>query len=230
MNDLIKAIKIYLKVSFNIILFTFGIGFSAAIVIGSIYDPAERGDNDYGSMIGCCGMMHGFMMFMFFNGNLRITHTKFFASVPQAKKLFTDAPIAVMAIFCIFIDILLVLSALLRNRPDMASDLLIANSINTVIACIFNAVYGKSKGLIPNILTGVAFILLLNQITLLKRATFINNGFGLSLKTSAAVAAAVYIAGLTAAHFIMQLWWKKSGRNFNNNFNMTLQNAQAESA
>ena len=224
MNSLIRSMKIYIKISFNIILLLFGLSFAAAIVVGSIIDPAKRGSRDYGSMIGCCGMAHCMLMIIFLNGNLRMTRAKYFSSVPQARTLFTDAPIAVMAVVCLIFDAVLAVALLVRHETELVSDLLIFNAINTVIACFFNSLYGKNRSLVYNIILSVVFILFLNQMTLLKKASFIKNGFGLSLPVSAAAAAAIYVIGIAAVHFFMQMWWEKSGRNFNNDFNMIVQN------
>ena len=224
MNSLIRSMKIYIKISFNIILLLFSLGFAAAIFIGTVVDPAKRGSHDYGSMIGCCGMAHCMLMLMFLNGNLRMTRTKYFASVPQARTLFTDAPIAAIAVLGLVFDAVLAVALLLRHETELVSDLLVFNAINTVIACFFNSLYGKNRSVVYNIILSVVFIMFLNQITLLKKASFIKNGFGLSLPVSAAAAAAIYIIGIAAAHFLMQMWWEKSGRNFNNDFNMIVQN------
>ena len=129
-----------------------------------------------------------------------------------------------MGILCLIFDISAFTTAFLRCGSRTAADLLIIDSVNTVIACFINAAMFKSKSKLYKVLTALIFIVFLNQVIFLSRLSLIRNGFGVIVPIAALIALSVYIIGLSAVHLSMQWWWNNSGRNYNNSNNAITQN------
>ncbi|MBO4493916.1 MAG: hypothetical protein J5724_05955 [Ruminococcus sp.] len=216
MKDFGRAVKMYIMTSFSMIFLVFGLGTAIMALVAMATDPAKRGDKDYWDMLGVMGLMHCMLIVIFFLGNVKISRYKFFGSLPQAKILFTLVPAAVVGALCIVLDIFVFTIAMVRCGADTAADLLIIDSVDTVIACLLNATMQKQKNKFITVALGLLFILFLDQVPLLKRMRMSNYGFGLSLPQAAVVAATVYIAGFLLVCLAMKLWWEKSGRNYNN--------------
>lgn len=230
MDNFMKAMKMYIRTALRPITLVFGMGIPIAMLAAMISDPAKQGEKDYSSMIGCLGMMHVMLIIIFIIGNITISHMKFFGSLPQAKVLFTDVPIAAMGVLCLVFDIITFAAAYIRCGSSTAADLLIVDAVNTVFACFINATMTKCRGKLYTVLSVLMILTFFNQVTLLRRFSFINNGFGVTVPAAALIALAVYIVGFAAAHFFMQWWWKNSGRNYNNRYNVIAQNAAAGNA
>ena len=216
MKDFGRAVKMYIMTSFSMIFLVFGLGTAIIALVAMASDPAERGDKDYLDMLGVMGLTHCMMIVIFFLGNVKISRYKFFGSLPQAKMLFTLVPTAVVGALGIVLDIAVFTIAMVRCGAGIAADLLIIDSVDTVIACLLNATMQKPKNRFISVAMGLLFIVFIAQVRVLKRMGLSNYGFGLSLPQAAAAAAAVYIAGFLLVCLIMKLWWEKSGRNFNN--------------
>lgn len=230
MNNFMKAMKMYLRTAIKPITLLFGLGASFTVLMGMIVDPANQGEEDYGKMLACMGMMHAMLLMIFFIGNISIAHMKFFGSLPQAKVLFTDVPIAAMGIVCLAFDITAFTVAYIRGGSNTAADLLIVDSINSIIACFINATMSKCKGRLYAILSALLFVMFFNQMVLLSELSFFRNGFGVTVPVAALIALAVYIVGFAAVHLFMQWWWNNSGRNYNNDNNAIVQNTVAGNA
>ncbi len=214
MKDFMKAMKIYIRALYNPVLFILVPCFLVPFLVAMAVDPAKPGTKDYGNMIALVGMMHVFILVMFFVGNIKLSGMKFFGSLPQAKVLYTDVPIAANGILCLILDTVIFAIAVLRCGSGTAADLLIADAVNSVITCAFNASSGKIRGKVMSVTGTVMVCMYFNQMLLLRRISFINNGFGISLPYAAVIAAAVYVIGFAVIHFGMLWWWKKSDRNY----------------
>lgn len=227
MIDFKKAMKLYIRTSFKPITLFFGLGTPIAFLSGLMVDPSKQGDKDYGDMIASMGMIHAMLLFIFFVGNITISQAKFFGSLPHAKKILTDVPIVAMGIVCLIFDISTFTAAFFVCGKETAADLLIVNSVNTVIACFINASMCKCKGKLYTILSASLFVLFMNQVVILSRFNLIRNGFGVKIHFAALIALSVYIIGFSAVHLFMQWWWNNSGRNYNNSNNAIAQNMVA---
>ncbi|WP_294753217.1 hypothetical protein [uncultured Ruminococcus sp.] len=230
MDNFMKAMKMYIRTAVRPITLVFGLGVPISMIAAMVADPAKQGEKDYGSMIACMGMMHAILLILFFIGNISISQMKFFGSLPQAKVLFTDVPIAAMGTVCLVFDIVTFACAYIRCGSGMAADLLIVDAANTITACFLNATMSKKIGKIYAVLSALIFVSFFNQMIILTRFSFINKGFGVTVPVAALIALAVYIVGFAAIHFFMQWWWKKSGRNYNNSYNLIAQNTTAGNA
>lgn len=229
MDNFMKAMKMYIRTAVRPITLAFGIGIPIVMLVAMIADPAKQGEKDYSSMIGCIGMMHIMLIIVFIIGNIIMSQMKFFGSLPQAKVLFTDVPIAAMGSVCLVFDIITFAAAYIRCGSDTAADLLIVDAVNTVVACLVNATMTKLKGKLYTFLSVFLILTFFNQVSLLRKFSFINNGFGVTVPVAALIALAVYIIGFAAVHFFMQWWWKNSGRNYSIN-NAIAHNTAAENA
>ena len=230
MDNFMKAMKMYIRTAVRPITLAFGLGLPIAMLAAMIADPAEQGEKDYSSMIGCMGTMHMTLLIIFIIGNIVMSQMKFFSSLPQAKVLFTDVPIAAMGTVCLVFDIVTFACAYIRCGSSTAADLLIVDAVNTVVVCLMNATMTKCRGKLYTVVSVFLILTFFNQVALLRRLSFINNGFGVTVPVAALMALAVYIVGFAAVHFFMQWWWKNSGRDYNNKYNVIAQNAAAGSA
>ncbi|MBR5684274.1 MAG: hypothetical protein IKW96_13550 [Ruminococcus sp.] len=230
MNNFMKAMKLYLRTAVKPLTLLFGLGVSGTLLISLIVDPEKQGSDDYGKMVACMGMLHAMLLMVFFVGNISIARLKFFGSLPQAKVLFTDVPIAAMGIVCLVCDIIIFTAAYVRCGSGTAADLLIVDSVNTVVACFINATMCKYKSRSYTVLSALLFVMFFNQMVLLSKLSCFRNGFGVTVTAAALIAIAVYIIGFAAVHFFMQHWWNTSGRNYNNSITETVQNTVAENA
>lgn len=230
MDNFMKAMKMYIRTAVRPITLVFGLGVPISMIAAMVADPAKQGEKDYGSMIACMGMMHAILLILFFIGNISISQMKFFGSLPQAKVLFTDVPIAAMGTVCLVFDIITFVCAYIRCGSSTAADLLIVDAVNTVVVCLMNATMTKCRGKLYTVFSVFLILTFFNQVALLRRVSFINNGFGVTVPVAALIALAVYIVGFAAVHFFMHWWWKNSGRNYNNSYNLIAQNTTAGNA
>lgn len=224
MNDFMKAMKMYIRAAFKPITLFIGLAIPIAFLTGLIVDPSKHGEKDYGDMIGCMGMIHPMLLIIFFVGNITISQAKFFGSLPQAKKILTDVPIVAMGIVCLVFDISAFMVGFFICGSGTAADLLIIDSVNTIIACFINATMCKCKSKLYTVLSSLLIIIFMNQVVLLSRFSLIRNGFGVKIHFAALIALTVYIIGFSAVHLFMQWWWSNSGRNYRNSTNVIAQN------
>lgn len=205
MKRFIRSCKLFWLLSFNWILALAGAAFTLLILIASAVDPDSPGDDEYNSMLGTIFLMHyAPICSILLSANMN--HYKFPQSVPDAKMLFTVTPVIVTAGLCIICDILFTIVAALFWSSESMGDLVIGNSIATVICCFVIQFMNRPK---------VAWLNLLFIPALFLGGSHIP---GSAITHYPVLAIVIYIVGIALAILAGDIWWRKSGRCFNTNY------------
>lgn len=212
MKDFFRAYKLYFKASFSPILVGFGMFFLAIIGLGLIFAGAKLTDDDYMSMIGLIGMVNVFQVLWLVWGKTTITTNKFFFSANCNKALFTTAPIAAVLTVEMICSIILMIISYFALESSAMPDVILILAFNMVFSCFTISMARMPKMAIPFI---ICYMALFSQPVIFNHNYFKGiKGFGFELPQAVLISAVMLIAGISLNIFILNIWWKKSGRNF----------------
>lgn len=213
MKKFFKAYKLYMKTSFSPIMTIFCSFMCIGLFFAAFASPEKSSSKEYLAMIGVIGMGHLFIFLNFIMGIFSTRNYKFFMSTESAKKLYTVVPMVSTLTVCLIYDIIMYVIAYFAWDSAGKSDILIVNALGTFFACLTASSSYMSK------LEAVSIIgyFFMTFQSVLYKAIGLNGGFGLEQGTAAIIAIIIYIAGISLNVIMMELWWNKSGRNFNKN-------------
>ena len=214
MKELGKALKLYLKISFNPIVGGFGLFVMAALLIAAALSPETPDSEDYMSMIAAVGFGQIGIAVICLFGSITMARNKFFASLPFAKTLFTAVPMIVSAVLSLIYYNAAVTVAALCWEPAALSDLLIFVPLDSAVMCLAVSAIGKPK------LEWIYLICILfigTEQAALPNISLTAHGLGLPVMTAGIIGALIYIAGIAVTLIIMNIWWKRSDHIYRGN-------------
>lgn len=207
-NRFFKTLKLYLRIAINPITAILALVILVGIPIAMIYDPAPLGDKEYMSMIGSVGIGHiGIVCLLIYCGIVCST-SKFFISVPDAKRFMTVMPIIVSAAMGIIYDAVMFVIGVCFLEKQTVSDLLLICPSCTVLASLVVSTLNR-KGL--GIVDIIACFLLFSTIFVFNGGHY-TNGFGISVEKALMIVPFIYILGFALNFLIQKIWWSKSDR------------------
>jgi len=208
-----KAIKTYLRLTFNPIMTIIALIFAAVLMVAAVKEPAEPGSEDYMSMVGAIGFGHiGILLFMLV-GAMKTTQNKFFLSLPFAKDLITTAPVILCGAMGLVFDLTagLITHFCWNGIPN--DDVIIVNAANTILMTMIVCFISKNS---YNVLKFILYMGYFLQGIFLPKIPGLSDGiFGGEAGHSLAaclLAAVIYIAGLGVTHLLLRKWWNSSLR------------------
>ena len=217
MKSIGKALKLYLKITFNPIVAAFGIFIMIALLIAAAVSPEAPDSEGYMSMIGSVGFGQiGIAAFCLF-GSITMSRNKWFASLPFAKVLFTVIPVIVSSVISlIYYNAAITIAALCWEQTAL-SDLLIFVPINSAVMCLAVSAIGKPK---LEWIYLICVLFLGTQQAVLPNISATAHGLGLQVLTAGIIGGLIYIAGIAISLLITALWWKKCDHTYRGNVNI----------
>ena len=222
MKNIGKALKLYLKITFNPFVVAFCVFIMVAILVAAAVSPESPDGKDYMKMIGAVGFRQISVLGFCILGGTTMTRNKWFASLPFAKTLFTVIPVLVSSVISLIYYIAAVIVAVLFWEPAALSDLLIFDPINSAVMCLAVSGIGKPK------LEWIYFICILfmgTQQFILPNISLTAHGLGLPLPTAGIIGALIYIAGIALSLLITNIWWKSCDHTYRGNANIVKVNS-----
>lgn len=221
MKNFGKALKLYLKISFNPITLFFGIFIMAALLVAAAVSPEAPESGEYMNMIASVGFGQISATLFFLFGSIAVSRNKYFSSLPFAKLLFTVIPtLSAAAVSLIYYNAAVTIAALCWEQPAL-SDLLVFLPINSAVVCLAVSVIGKAK------LEWVYLICILclsvQQIAL-PNINATAHGLGLPVLASGIIGGLIYLAGIAVSLLITALWWKNCDHTYRGNINIVNNN------
>lgn len=209
MKDFLRAYKLYFKASFSPILTICGLFFFTFICILLFIEPIDNTHEDYAGMLSTIGIGHVLSTMTLMIGYSNTRTTKFFFSVSVSKKLYTIAITFAALSLCLIYDIIMCIIGSFVFESSVIADMLILNSFYTIMICFFYSTSGLPK---LNIFSLLFYVLVLSP--LIFKDNLLEGGFSFELPQAALISAVILVVGISLNILIMNLWWKKSGRNF----------------
>lgn len=219
MKNFGKALKLYLKISFNPLLTIFGTGIIVAMMISVAAFPETPDSDDYMSMIGSAGFGQIGIVVILLMGTVSITRSRFYSSTPFAKTFITVVPLFCTAVAALIYDIIAITIAALCWCEQGLSDLLIIAPINSFIICLAVSCAGKPK---LECLYIIPFVVLAWENIFLNNISVTAHGFGLPVPVSAVIGVLIFAAGIAVTLLILNIWWKKCDHIYRGNYNTAL--------
>ena len=205
MKNIGKALKLYLKITFNPIVAAFGIFIMAGLLTAAAVYPETPDSEDYMNMIGAVGFGQISSLIFFLFGSIAMSRNKYFSSLPYAKQLFTVIPtLAAAAVSLIYYAAAVTIAALCWE-PAGLSDLLVFLPLNSIAICLAVSAIGKPK------LEWVYLICILflgTEQVVFPNISLTAHGLGLPMLVAGITGGLIYIAGIALTLFITNLWWK----------------------
>ena len=216
MKNFGKALKLYLKISFNPIVSAFGVLIMFALLIAAAVSPETPDSEDYMSMIASVGFGQiGIAVFCLF-GSITMSRNKWFASLPFAKTLFTVVPLVIAAVMSLIYYNAAVTVAVFCWERAALSDLLVFLPIDSVVIWLAVSAIGKPK------LEWIYLICVLSlgtQQVALPNISATMHGLGLSVTAAGIIGGLIFIAGIALTLLITTLWWKNCDHTYRGNAN-----------
>ena len=206
MKNFGKALKLYLKVSFNPLLTLFGAVIIVGIMIAAVHEPEVPESDEYMSMISAVSFGQIGILIFFLIGSTSAVRSKFFASLPCSKLLFTVVPTAVTAALTLIYNSIVIAVAALCWEEQALADILIAAPVNSFIICLAVSVLGK-PGL--EALYAIPVLILATEQLVLPNISATKHGFGLPLIPSAVIGVMIFAAGTAAVLAVLNIWWRR---------------------
>lgn len=212
MKDFLKAYRLYFKSAYSPILIGVSVIFNVFICLAMIFRYAKITDDDYMSMIGMIGMVNVYQGLWLIWGKTTITTNKFFFSANCNKALFTTAPIAAVLTVEMICSIILMIISYFALESSAMPDVILILAFNMVFSCFTISMARMPKMAIPFI---ICYMALFYQPVIFNHNYFKGiKGFGFELPQAVLISAVMLIVGIGLNIIVMNLWWKKSGRNF----------------
>ena len=209
MKNFGKALKLYLKVSFNPIVSAFGIFIMVGVVAAAVFSPESPENEDYMSMIAAAGFAQIGVGIFFIAGGPSMARNKYYISLPFAKMLFTVIPAVTAAVMSLIYDNVIFAVAAFCWQEQALADIMIIAPVNSFMVCLAVSCMGKPK-LEP--LYIIPMIILATEHLVLPNISAAAHGFGLPVVTSAVIGFLIFIAGAAVTLLIMNIWWRNSDR------------------
>lgn len=209
MKDFLRAYKLYFKASFSPILIICGLFFFTFTCILLLIEPIDNTREDYTGMLSTIGIGHVLSTMTLMIGYSNTRTIKFFLSASVSKKLYTIAITFAALSLCLIYDIIMCIIGSFVFESSVIADMLIVNSFYIITICFFYSTSGLPK---LNIFSLLFYALLLSP--LIFKDNLLKSGFGFELPQAVLISAVMLIAGISLNIFILNIWWKKSGRNF----------------
>ena len=205
MKNLVKALKLYLKISFNPIVSTFGILIMVALLIAGVLSPETPESEDYMSMAVSAGFVQIGIAAVFLTGSVSMARNKCYASLPFAKALYTAAPAVASGAVALIYDVAAVTVAALCWSERGLSDILDIAPLNSFMICLAVACIGKQK---LEWVYLICVMFLAFEEAVLPNISLTAHGLGLPLTVSAVIGALIFVLGMGLTLVITDIWWK----------------------
>lgn len=205
MKNIGKALKLYLKITFNPVIVIFCVIITGGILLAAALSPETPDGEDYMNMIGAVGFRQIAILAFCTLGSTTMSRNKWFASLPYAKTLFTVIPALISSVISLIYYIGAVAVAAIFWVPAAVSDLLIFDPLNSAMMCLAVSAIGKPK------LEWIFFVCILfigTQQIVLPHISVTAHGLGLPVPTAAVIGGLIYIAGIALSLVITNIWWK----------------------
>lgn len=204
MNNIKKAVKMYLKITINPLFMSCGLFMLVlALVTFMFLDPTDKG---FGRTLitTTCGLkFYGIYMLLLF-GNYSMIGNRFLASLPFSKELYMKVHLYAVIGISLVIDILIFVITAFRWPEGEFMNLLMLLPIGSFMVNITISTTGKQKiGLLG--LIGFLYAFIAGCLPLaLRELLYID----LSVSTAAVIGALIYIVGFTITFLFNHFWWK----------------------
>ena len=206
MKNFGKALKLYLKVSFNPLLALLSAVIIVGVMIAAVLEPEIPESDEYMSMIAAAATGQIGIVVFCLGGTISIIRGKFYSSLPFAKTLFTVVPTVFTAGLSLIYDLIIITIAALCWVPQALADIMIAAPVGSLMVILGVSCSGKSK---LEWLYILPFFILCTMQFILSKISVTMHGFGLPVITSAIIGALIFAAEIAVTLVIMNIWWKK---------------------
>lgn len=204
MNNIKKAVKMYLKITIRPFFTSCGLFMLALELLFFLtVDPTERNLWRVMIIMSCSTKFFGIYTLLFF-GTVSMTGNKFFASLPFSKELFMKVHLLAVIGVAFVIDILIFVITAFRWPEGEFMNLLILLPIGSFMVNMTISTIGKQKiGILS--LIGFIFVLIAACFPLsLLDILCIDS----SVSTAAVIGALIYIVGFAITLLLNLFWWK----------------------
>ena len=205
MNNIKKAVKMYLKIAFNPFFTTLGVVLlSCGMIFFLVVDP--QGEKNFFSMLITMSFSSKFIGIglILISGMFSLTGNKFFASLTFAKQLYVRVHVFASIGITLIIDIICtVVASICWSESDFVNLLIILPIGSTMIYAPLSTIGKKRISLWGFI--GWLFFMIVNLTP-----SFIMNKMYIDLPVSTAIVIAVliYIFGIGITVLLNHIWWK----------------------
>ena len=204
MNNIKKAVKMYLKITIRPFFTSCGLFMLALELLFFLtVDPTERNLWRVMIIMSCSTKFFGIYTLLFF-GTVSMTGNKFFASLPFSKELFMKVHLlAVIGVALVF-DILIIVITSFRWPENDFVNLLILLPVSSFMVNMSISTTGKQKiGILS--LIGFIFVMLAACVPL---SLWDLLCIDLSVSTAVVIGALIYIVGFAITLLLNHFWWK----------------------
>ena len=204
MNNIKKAVKMYLKITINPLFVSCGLFMLVlALVTFMFLDPTDKGFGRTLITTTCCSKFYGIYMLLLF-GNYSMMGNRFLASLPFSKELYMKVHLYAVIGISLVIDILIFVITAFRWPEGEFMNLLILLPIGSFMVNMTISTTGKQKIAILSLI-GFIFALLAACVpSLLLDILCIDS----SVSTAAVIGALIYIVGFAITLLLNLFWWK----------------------
>ncbi len=204
MNNIKKAVKMYLKITINPLYMSCGLFMLVlALVTFMFLDPTEKGFGRTLISTTCCLKFYGIYMLLLFGTNSMIGN-RFLASLPFSKELYMKVHLYAVIGISLVIDILIFVITAFRWPEGEFMNLLMLLPIGSFMVNVVLSTIGKQKiGILA--LIGFVFTCI---------AAFAPSALqdllcmDLVYTTAAIIGALIYIVGFAITLLLNLFWWK----------------------
>ena len=208
MKEFKNAFRLYLKISFNPLLFLIALlllfGFNIAFFLAA----PDKGTSDYGSMLGSVFVNRVGLMIMGINAGIIMSRNKVFAAMPTARQLFTVVPVVYMTAIYLVYDIITNILVCFSAGGEVLSDVMIVSAAGSMAACLAVAVSGKKKYTVLSILV----ILSWTFVMMFCNTDSMKDGFGAPLYIAFILFVSIYVFSVILSLKLLKKWWETSNR------------------
>ncbi|WP_024860475.1 hypothetical protein [Ruminococcus flavefaciens] len=216
MSKISSALKLYIKAAANPFIIGFGLFMMIGMSIAFIVAPDAVGSKDYISMLEAIQMGNVGIVCMVIYANTKIKQNKFYSSCNCAKELFVFGPVFVAIVLNVLYNAVLAVSAYINLGTVGLADLLVFNTVSSVLLIIICGSHGKKD--VPfialiQIISYVAFMLFPIILKIASRLQAVLQAMlGLPLITSVIIHLSGYVLAVIATIAIEKYWWKKGDK------------------
>ena len=211
MKNIRKAIRLYLKISINPWLLSFGVLMLACVLAFIItVDPQLENETPKGFLPVLITMTFTLKLFgigvIQFPGILSLAGNKVFASLPFAKELYMKVHLFASIGMTLIFDLMIIGFASLRwAESDFVNLLIILPASSIPVFTVFSTL-GKQKISILALIGYLLFMIVtITPSTVLNKLSF---GVDLSVGIAAVIGTLIYIVGIVITVLLNRFWWK----------------------
>lgn len=204
MNNIKKAVKMYLKITFKPVFLICGMIMLAMVLCIFVFvDPSEKDLWRKLIMTMCTLKFFGIYNIQFF-GIFSITGNKFFASLPFSKELYMRVHLFSSIGITFLFDIIIIAITSFRWPENDFVNLLILLPVSSFMVNMTISTTGKQKiGILS--LIGFIFVMLAACVPSSLRDILCIDS---SVSTAAIIGALIYIVGFAITLLLNLFWWK----------------------